>query len=84
MECVLAQVGGNWNNGSNAGLSNWNLNNTSSNTNVNIGALTLIRKIDMKLSALHIPHHLVKIRPTEQGLVGLLSKHPEANKKVER
>jgi len=41
---VLAHVGGNWNNGSNAGLSYWNLNNTSSNANVNIGRQTLIRE----------------------------------------
>jgi hypothetical protein len=84
MECVLAQVGGNWNNGSHAGLSNWNLNNTSSNANLNIGALTLIRKQIQTLQALYIPHHLVKIRPKEQGLVGWFSKHLEANKKVER
>lgn len=37
-----ANVGGNWNNGSNAGLFYWNLNNTSSNTNVNIGGRLLI------------------------------------------
>lgn len=29
--------GGNWNNSSNAGLFNWNLNNTPSNTDWNIG-----------------------------------------------
>ena len=43
MECALAQFGGNWNNGANAGVFYWNLNNTSSNTNVNIGSQTLIR-----------------------------------------
>jgi RNA-directed DNA polymerase len=43
MECALAYVGGNWNNGSNAGLTNWNLNNSSSNTNMNMGGQTLIR-----------------------------------------
>jgi len=42
LECALAHVGGNWNNGSNAGLSYWNLNNASSNANVNIGRQTLI------------------------------------------
>jgi hypothetical protein len=44
--CVLvAHVGGNLNNGSNAGLRNWNLNNSSSNTNWNIGRQTLAVKI---------------------------------------
>jgi len=40
----LAIVGGNWNNAANAGVSNWNLNNASSNTNTNIGCQTLIGK----------------------------------------
>lgn len=44
MGCAFAHVGGNWNNGTNTGLFNWNLNNTSSNTNVNIGSQTLISK----------------------------------------
>ena len=35
-------VGGNYNNGTNAGLWLWNLNNTSSNTNGNLGARLLI------------------------------------------
>lgn len=42
MVCVLAQWGGNWNNGANAGLSYWNLNNTSSNANVNLGGRPLV------------------------------------------
>ena len=44
MKCVLAILDGNWNNRTNAGLSYWNLNNTSSNSNINIGRQTLIRK----------------------------------------
>jgi hypothetical protein len=40
----FARVGAGWNNGLNAGLSNWNLNNPSWNSNVNIGRQTLIRK----------------------------------------
>jgi hypothetical protein len=35
---VRALIGGNWNNGANSGLFNWNLNNSSSNSNLNIGA----------------------------------------------
>jgi len=62
MECVLALFGGNWNNGANAGISYWNLNNSSSNTNLNIGRQTLIRNLVLKF-ALYIPHPLVKIRP---------------------
>ncbi len=42
LRCVLAQFGGNWNNGVKAGMSNWNLNNTSSNSNVNNGRQTLV------------------------------------------
>jgi hypothetical protein len=59
--CVLvAHVGGNLNNGSNAGLRNWNLNNSSSNTNWNIGRQTLAR---IKIITSHFPHHLVEITP---------------------
>ena len=43
--CVLARFGGNWNNGANDGISYWNLNNSSSNANVNNGRQTLIRKL---------------------------------------
>jgi len=67
--CGFAHFGGNWNNGSNAGLFNWNLNNSSSNTNLNIGRQTLIRK---NIIASHSPYHLVKIKPKEHGLVGYL------------
>lgn len=49
---MLAHVGGNWNNGSNAGSSYWNLNNSSGNANVNIGRQTLI-------SAIHISLHSI-------------------------
>jgi hypothetical protein len=35
-------VGGNYNNGSNAGLFNFNANNASSNSNSNIGARLLV------------------------------------------
>lgn len=33
MRCTLAHFGGNWNNGTNAGLSYWNLNNSTANAN---------------------------------------------------
>ena len=42
MGCALALVGANWNNGANAGLSNWNLIDGSGDLNVNIGGQTLI------------------------------------------
>ena len=35
---AVAKLGGNCNNGSKAGLFNWNVNNTSSNSNWNIGS----------------------------------------------
>lgn len=38
----VARVGGNLNNGANAGLWYWNLNNTSSNANWNCGARVFI------------------------------------------
>lgn len=79
MGCALAHVGGNWNNGSNAGLFIWNLNNSSSNSNLNIGGQTLIRLL--VFLAHHNPYRLVKIRHKEQGLVGLHSKDLEVNKK---
>ena len=37
----VLHVGGNWNNGGNAGLFYFNANNTSSNTNSNVGARLL-------------------------------------------
>ena len=40
-KCKVALVGGNWNNGTNAGLFNWNVNNTSSNANLNVGGRVL-------------------------------------------
>ena len=42
--CGLAHVGGNWNNGTNAGPVYWNFNNTSSDANVNIGTQTLVSR----------------------------------------
>ena len=62
MECALALVGGNWNNGMNDGPSYWNLNNTASNTNVNIGRQTLIT-VTLIFFTPHTPYLLVKIRP---------------------
>jgi len=61
--CAVAHVGGNLNNGANAGVRNWNLNNSSSNTNWNIGSQTLI---SLKMIASLIPHHLVKIKPLRE------------------
>ena len=79
---MLAHFGGNWNNGSNAGFSYWNLNNSSSNANVNIGRQTLIssKKINLYF-AHHLPYHLVKIRPKRAWFSRFFSKHHEANKK---
>lgn len=62
MGCVAAQFGANWNNGSNAGLSNWNLNNSSANVNLNIGGRQLIREKYIFFAS-YIPHPLVKIKP---------------------
>ena len=45
MRARVAIFGGNWTNGVNAGLSLWNLNNTSSNVNSNIGGRHLIEMI---------------------------------------
>jgi len=77
---MLAHFGGNWNNGANAGLSYWNLNNSSSNANVNIGRQTLIRNFQNYLHPIFLTPWW-KFRREEQGLVGF-SKFPEANKKV--
>ena len=43
--CAVAHVGGNWNNGSNAGPWYWNLNNSSSNANVNFGGRLLKKSL---------------------------------------
>lgn len=44
MHCVL-NVGGNWNNRSNAGLFYFNGNNSTSNSNSNIGAHMIYKKL---------------------------------------
>ena len=41
-------VGGNWNNGGNAGLFYFNANNASSNTNSNVGARLLVFLFDWR------------------------------------
>ena len=41
-------VGGNWNNGGNAGLFYFNANNTSSNSNSNVGARLLVFLFDWR------------------------------------
>ena len=43
MSFDVLNVGGNWNNGSNCGLFYFNANNTSSNTNSNIGSRLTVR-----------------------------------------
>jgi len=70
MGCTLALVGGNWNNGANAGLSYWDLDNSSGNANVNVGRQTLISGLHH--SASHIPHRLVKMQPHRAGLSRVL------------
>ncbi|WP_418693376.1 hypothetical protein, partial [Agathobaculum sp.] len=60
-------VGGNWNNGTNAGLLYFNANNTSSNSNSNISARLLSNSI---IIAQAFPHPLVKIMPRGRELVG--------------
>ena len=76
---MLAHFGGNWNNGLNAGLSYWNLNNNSSNTNINIGRQTLISKIFILHSIFLTAWS--KLGRKEQGLVDV-PKDLEANKKA--
>ena len=60
-------VGGNWNNGTNAGLLYFNANNASSNSNSNISARLLSNSI---VIAQAFPHPLVKIMPRGRELVG--------------
>ena len=66
----VLMVGGNYSNGSNAGLLYFNANNSSSNANSNIGA----RQLVFEYNAQAFPHRLVKILSGGQGLVGLRSK----------
>ena len=44
----VLHVGGNWNNGGNAGLFYFNANNSSSNTNSNVGARLLVFLFDWR------------------------------------
>ena len=55
-------VGGNLNNGSNDGFFNWNVNNTPSNANWNIGSRNFLKLIFGSLLLCIIPHRLVKIK----------------------
>lgn len=79
---MLAQFGGSWSNGANAGVSYWNLNNSSSNANSNNGARLLISIFNVFSILCSLP--LGKnSADKEQGLVGsCISKRLEANKKV--
>jgi len=65
----VAHVGGNFNNGANDGLWYWNLNNTSSNANWNIGARVLIFEIIIFITH-HFPEPLLKI----ESQLGWISK----------
>ena len=73
-------VGGNFNNGVNAGLRYWNLNNSPANANIYIGA-RLILAITKEVIARYYPYHLVKIKSKRQGVVGLISKYLETLKR---
>lgn len=61
----VLKVGGNWNNGSNAGLFYFNANNDSSNSNSNTGARLLVYP---SVLAQALPHRSVKILPYRTGL----------------
>ena len=78
----MLYVGGNWNNGSNAGLLYFNANNTSSNSNSNISARLLFPTNLIRLIAQAFPHPLMKIIPRGRGLVGKLSNGPAGKKEV--
>lgn len=72
-----AHVSGNWNNGSQNGVSIVNLNNSSGNSNVTIGGRTLIREFPFyMIYALYIPYHLVKIKPKRAGPSNLTVETP--------
>lgn len=60
----VLNVGGNWNNAGKAGLFYFNANNTSSNTNSNLGARPLV----FPMLAQTLPHRTVKILPHRTGL----------------
>ena len=53
-------MGGNWDNGSNAGFFNWNANNAPSNANTNIGSRLIFLILDYLFLQV-LPHRLVKI-----------------------
>ncbi len=72
-------VGGNYNNGSNAGLWYFNGNNTSSNSNSNIGGRLLVW-LSVFIARVS-PHHLVKILSSGRNLVGPRARMmPQTNK----
>jgi len=77
---MLARFGGYWNNGANDGISYWNLNNSSSNTNVNNGRQTLVSKLFYVLHLIFLTAWS-KLGRKEQGLVDV-PKDLEANKKA--
>jgi hypothetical protein len=67
----LAFIGGYWSGGAYAGFSYWNLNNSSGNTNINIGRQTLISVNKRILRPIFLTAWW-KLSRKEQGLVGLL------------
>ena len=76
-------VGGNWDNGSNAGLWYLNGNNDTSNSNSNIGARLSFEKINPNFGLRCIcPCPLAKNSRKEHALVGFGSKRREAKRKA--
>jgi len=68
LHCRVTHVDSNWNNGLNAGPLNWNLNNSSTNTNRNIGSHSLCT---LKSCVFYLPWLLPKHKPNPNGLVAL-------------
>ena len=74
MPGTTALFSGNWNNASNAGTFNWNLNNATSNVNSNIGtllrkstALTMKRKLVRMLTPAELTPHDLNVISSYHG-----------------
>ena len=80
----VALAGGNWNNGSNAGLFHWDVNNDASNANLSCGSRAL--RLKYKKSLMHFVFLTAWSKMRRRlwhGLVGSISKNREGKRRQE-
>lgn len=76
----FAHVGGNFNNGANDGVFYWNLNNTSGNTNINIGSRLLMEQIKRILFSIALAKNMPRTDGVSREAETPIGKHKKYEK----